>query len=123
MSKVTSDVEAIRRYVNMGMVRGLEVPLRVIAIVALMSTVNWQLTLLSLVFLPFLVVKSSLVVVRLRAMWLHVQEVMGELVTILQENLSGIHVVKAFASEEYEKNKYAVKSAELQREYYGNERL
>ena len=123
MSKVTSDVEAIRRYVNMGMVRGLEVPLRVIAIVALMSTVNWQLTLLSLVFLPFLVVKSSFVVVRLRAMWLHVQEVMGELVTILQENLSGIHVVKAFASEEYEKNKYAVKAAELQREYYGNERL
>jgi ATP-binding cassette subfamily B protein len=123
MSKVTSDVEAIRRYVNMGMVRGLEVPLRVIAIVALMSTVNWQLTLLSLVFLPFLVLKSSFVVVRLRAMWLHVQEVMGELVTILQENLSGIHVVKAFASEEYEKNKYAVKAAELQREYYGNERL
>jgi ATP-binding cassette subfamily B protein len=123
MSKVTSDVEAIRRYVNMGMVRGLEVPLRVIAIVALMSTVNWQLTLLSLVFLPFLVAKSSFVDVRLRAMWLHVQEVMGELVTILQENLSGIHVVKAFASEEYEKNKYAVKAAELQREYYGNERL
>ena len=123
MSKVTSDVEAIRRYVNMGMVRGLEVPLRVIAIVALMSTVNWQLTLLSLVFLPFLVVKSSFVVVRLRVMWLHVQEVMGELVTILQENLSGIHVVKAFASEEYEKKKYAVKAAELQREYYGNERL
>ena len=123
MSKVTSDVEAIRRYVNMGMVRGLEVPLRVIAIVALMSTVNWQLTLLSLVFLPFLVAKSSFVVVKLRAMWLHVQEVMGELVTILQENLSGIHVVKAFAAEEYEKNKYAVKAAELQREYYGNERL
>ena len=123
MSKVTSDVEAIRRYVNMGMVRGLEVPLRVIAIVALMSTVNWQLTLLSLVFLPFLVAKSSFVVVRLRVMWLHVQEVMGELVTILQENLSGIHVVKAFASEEFEKNKYAVKAAELQREYYGNERL
>ncbi|MEE3142092.1 MAG: ABC transporter ATP-binding protein [Chloroflexota bacterium] len=123
MSKVTSDVEAIRRYVNMGMVRGLEVPLRVIAIVTLMITVNWQLTLLSLVFLPFLVVKSSFVIVRLRAMWLHVQEVMGELVTILQENLSGIHVVKAFASEEYEKNKYSIKAEELHREYYGNERL
>ncbi len=123
MSKVTSDVEAIRRYVNMGMVRGLEVPLRVIAIVTLMITVNWQLTLLSLVFLPFLVAKSSFVIVRLRAMWLHVQEVMGELVTILQENLSGIHVVKAFASEEYEKNKYAIKAEELRREYYGNERL
>ena len=123
MSKVTSDVEAIRRFVNMGMVRGLEVPLRVVAIVTILVTVNWQLTLLSLVFLPFLVFKSSKVMIRLRVMWLRVQEVMGELVTILQENLSGIHVVKAFASEEYEKRKYAAKARELQAEYFRNERL
>ena len=123
MSKVTSDVEAVRRYVNMGMVRGLEVPIRVLAIVVFMVTVNWQLTLISLVFVPFLVIRSSQVMVRLRAMWLHVQEVMGELVTILQENLVGISVVKAFASEEHEKRKYAAKADELRMEYFRNERL
>ena len=77
MSKVTSDVEAVRRYVNMGMVRGVEVPFRVLAIVVFMVTVNWQLTLISLVFVPFLIIRSSQVMVRLRTMWLHVQEVMG----------------------------------------------
>ncbi len=123
MSKVTSDVEAVRRYVNMGMVRGLEVPIRVLAIVVFMVTVNWQLTLISLVFVPFLVIRSSQVMVRLRAMWLHVQEVMGELVTILQENLVGMSVVKAFASEEHEKRKYAAKADELRVEYFRNERL
>ena len=123
MSKVTSDVEAIRRFVNMGMVRGVEVPVRVLAIVVFLVSVNWQLTLISLVFVPFLVFRSSQVMVRLRTMWLHVQEVMGELVTILQENLVGIHVVKAFASEEYEKKKYATKAQELRREYFQNERL
>ncbi len=123
MSKVTSDVEAVRRYVNMGMVRGVEVPFRVLAIVVFMVTVNWQLTLISLVFVPFLVIRSSQVMVRLRTMWLHVQEVMGELVTILQENLVGISVVKAFASEEHEKRKYAVKADELRVEYFKNERL
>ena len=123
MSKVTSDVEAVRRYVNMGMVRGLEVPIRVLAIVVFMVTVNWQLTLISLVFVPFLVIRSSQVMVRLRAMWLHVQEVMGELVTILQENLVGMSVVKAFASEEHEKRKYAAKADELRMEYFRNERL
>ncbi len=123
MSKVTSDVEAVRRYVNMGMVRGLEVPIRVLAIVVFMVTVNWQLTLISLVFVPFLVIRSSQVMVRLRAMWLHVQEVMGELVTILQENLVGMSVVKAFASEEHEKRKYAAKADELRIEYFRNERL
>ena len=123
MSKVTSDVEAIRRYVNMGMVRGIEVPIRVLAIVVLLVSLNWQLTLISLIFVPFVVVRSTQVMLTLRDMWLHVQEVMGELVTILQENLVGIHVVKAFAAEEHEKRKYAAKAEELQHDYFQNERL
>ena len=123
MSKVTSDVEAIRRYVNMGMVRGIEVPVRVLAIVVFLVALNWQLTLISLVFVPFVVVRSTQVMLTLRDMWLHVQEVMGQLVTILQENLVGIHVVKAFAAEEYEKKKYAAKAEELQQDYFQNEKL
>jgi ATP-binding cassette subfamily B protein len=123
MSKVTADVEAVRRFVNMGLVRSLEVVVRVIAVTVILAYLNWQLTLLSLAFVPFLVLRSTRVVSRLRAMWLHVQEVMGQTVTILQENLVGIHVVKAFASEEYEKKKYAKKTLELREEYYRSERL
>ena len=66
MSKVTSDVEAIRRYVNMGMVRGIEVPVRVLAIVVLLVALNWQLTILSLVFVPFVVVRPSITAVMAR---------------------------------------------------------
>src|SRR5207244_12693244 len=54
---------------------------------------------------------------------LHVQEIMGESVTILQENLVGIHVVKAFAAEEYEKQKYDRKAQELREDYFQTERL
>ena len=123
MSKATSDVEAVRRWVNMGLIRSLEVILLVILITTLLVTLNWRLALISLVFVPFLVVRSSLVLGKLRAMWLHVQEVMGELTTKLQENLVGIHVVKAFASEEFEKRRYELKAQELRREYYQSERL
>ena len=56
-------------------------------------------------------------------MWLQVQQKMGETVTILQENLVGIHVVKAFASEDFEKRKYARQAAELREEYFESERL
>jgi len=122
-SKATSDVEAIRRFVNMGMVRGIEVPLRVLAIVIFMVSLNWQLALVTLLLVPFLLFQSSVLMIRLRAMWLHVQVIMGELTTILQENLVGIHVVKAFASEEYEKRKYASKAQELRLEYFKNEKL
>ena len=123
MSKATADVEAIRRFVNMGLVRALEVVVRIIALVAILSLMNWELTLISLVFVPFIVIRSSMVMGRLRAMWTRVQQRMGEAVTILQENLVGIHVVKAFASEEFEKEKFARKAQELREEYYQSERL
>jgi len=123
MSKVTADVEAIRRFVNMGLVRSLEVLLRTVVITSILISLNWQLTLLSLVFVPFVVLRSALVMGKLRRMWTHVQEVQGELVTVLQENLVGIHVVKAFAAEEYEKRKYDQKALELRGEYYQSERL
>ena len=123
MSKATADVEAIRRWVNMGLVRALEVVVRTIALVAILSLMNWELTLISLVFVPFIVIRSSMVMGRLRAMWTRVQQRMGEAVTILQENLVGIHVVKAFASEEFEKEKFARKAQELREEYYKSERL
>ncbi len=123
MSKVTADVENVRRFIMLGLVRGLEVPVRVIAIVSLMVYLNWELTLMSLVFVPFLVVKSTTVVLRLRRMWLGVQEVMGQLATIMQENLAGIHVVKAFAAEEHEKGKFKHKAEELRHDYYETERL
>ena len=123
MSKVTSDIEAVRRFVMMGLVRSAEVLVRVVAVTTMLVFLNWELTLISLVFLPFLVYRSSVVMVRLRGMWMHVQQVMGQLVTILQENLVGIHVVKAFASEDHESRKYAAKAQELREEYFKNERL
>ena len=123
MSKATADVEAVRRFVNMGLVRSLEVLVRTVAVTTILVFLNWELALISLVFVPFLVLRSTLVIGKLRAMWLHVQEVNGELVTVLQENLVGIHVVKAFASEEHEKRKYDRKAQELRGEYYASERL
>ena len=123
MSKATADVEAIRRFVNMGLIRSLEVVVRTIAVTSMMIWINWELALISLIFVPFLVIRSTLVMSRLRRMWLHVQEVNGELVTVLQENLVGIHVVKAFGSENFERRKYDKKAQELRGEYYESERL
>ena len=123
MSKATADVEAVRRFVSMGMVRSLEVGVRVIAITSILVFLNWELTLISLAFVPFVVFRSSVVMGVMRRMWIQVQEIMGQSVTILQENLSGIHVVKAFAAEEYESKKYARKVQELREEHFKSERL
>jgi ATP-binding cassette subfamily B protein len=123
MSKATADVEAIRQFVNQGIVRSLDVLVRFIAITAIMVVLNWKLALLSLVCVPFVVLRSTLVLKKLRAKWLVVQGLMGEASTILQENLVGIHVVKAFAAEAHEEAKYGAKVQELRHEYFESERL
>jgi ATP-binding cassette subfamily B protein len=96
---------------------------RIIAIPAILFFENWQLALVSMIFVPAIVLRSSFVMRALRRKWLHVQQVMGESVTVLQENLAGMHVVKAFASEDYERRKYNLKAEELRVEYYDAERM
>ena len=123
MSKATADVEAVRRFVMMGLVRSVDVALLILVSVFILFFLNWELALISLAFLPFLVLRSSLVVANMRRVWLRVQEIMGQQVTILQENLSGIHVVKAFAAEAYETRKYASKARELRAEHFKSERM
>ena len=123
MSRATADVEAMRRFVNMGMIRSLDVVVRIIAIPFILFFTNWELALVSMIFVPAIVVRSSIVMRALRRKWLHVQEVMGESVTVLQENLAGMHVVKAFASENYERKKYNNKAEELRVEYFDAERM
>lgn len=123
MSKATADVEQIRRFVNLGLVRSLDVAIRLLAITTILGFLHWRLALLSLVFVPLSVWQSTVVLRRLRAMSLRVQELMGESVTILQENLVGIHVVKAFAAEEHEKQKYDRKAQVLRQHAVQSERL
>ena len=123
MAKATADVEVVRRFAMMGLVRSFEVVVRVVAISVLLVFQNWELTLISLSFMPFLVFRASMVMGTMRRIWNRVQELMGESVTLLQENLAGIHVVKAFGSEEYENKKYARKVQELREEHFKSERL
>ena len=123
MSKATADVEAVRRFIMMGLVRSLEVGLRVIAVTAILIFLNWELTLICLAFVPFMLIRSTIVMRTFRRMATRVQVIMGQSVTVLQENLAGINVVKAFSAEEHEGRKYAAKARELQQAAYGVERM
>ena len=123
MSRATADVEAMRRFVNMGMIRSLDVVVRIVAIPFILFFLNWELALVSMIFVPAIVLRSTFVMRALRRKWLHVQQVMGESVTVLQENLAGMHVVKAFASEDFERRKYNRKAEELRVEYFDAERM
>ena len=123
MSRATQDVEGVRMFISLGVLRLLYVIILLVAVLVLMMTTNWKLALVSWIFLPAVAVLSIRMTTRLRPIWLEVQELQGRLGTVLQENLSGMRVVKAFAREQYESVKFAKEAKELFERSYATNRI
>lgn len=106
IQRVTSDVDAIRRFFSEQAVGlGRIVLLFVINFIAMLF-VNVPLALISVVVVPIIAVISLFFFQRISARYEKLQEQEAIVSTILQENLSGVRVVKAFARQEYEENKF-----------------
>ena len=123
MSKATADVEAVRRFTSMGLIRGLSVVMMVVAVAVLMLTTNWRLGLTSMAFVPFVVWRGVLMSRKLRPTWMMVQAETGNMTTVLQENLSGMRVVKAFGAHEFEEAKFEEKASAVADHTYAATRL
>ena len=113
MSRAITDVENIRMFINMGLVRAPYFIALFIIVAGTLISMNWKLGLLSASFMPVVAIYTSAIRLRMRALWLLVQEKMAELSIILQENFSGQRVVKAFASENHEADKFEIKNSEV----------
>jgi ATP-binding cassette subfamily B protein len=123
MSRATQDVEGVRLFVSMGVIRLVYIVILLVGTVVLMAITNWQLALVSWVFLPITAFLSIRVTTKLRPLWLRVQDQQGRLGMLLQENLSGQRVVKAFGREDYEGEKFAGEARELFDSAYQTNRL
>ncbi len=113
MSRTTVDVENIRMFVSFAMIRSTYLIILVGAIAGLLITINWGLALITLGFVPFVIVRGVFIARKLRGIWMIVQQRTGELGVILQESLTGIRVVKAFARQDYEDRKFSDKAGQL----------
>ena len=123
MSRAITDVENIRMFINMGLVRAPYFATLFFVVAGILIYSDWKLGLLSASFMPVVAFYTSNVRLKMRALWLQVQEKMAELSTILQENFSGMRVVKAFASEDHEESRFDAKSSEVADIYIKAERL
>ena len=123
MSRAITDVENIRMFVNMGIVRTPYFLALIVVVSVILVRMDWQLGLASIGFVPVVLLISGVVRLRLREAWLKIQDMMADLNTILQENLTGQRVVKAFASEDFENQKYNDKSQEVSESFMSAEKL
>lgn len=106
IERVTSDVDALRRFFSeQGIGVGRIVLLFVINFIAILN-LNVKLGLVSVVVIPFILLVSLWFFKKVTKAYEEYQAQEAILSTTLQENLTGVRVVKAFARQEYEKSKF-----------------
>lgn len=113
MSRMTADIEAVRNFFPMGLTRGILALVTFVAVTIILFLADWQLALVTMICIPIIGVLAQQVAKKLRPMWLGVQNEYGALSTVMQESLSGVRVVKSFAREDFEIQKFEDKNLEL----------
>jgi ATP-binding cassette subfamily B protein len=113
MIRATDDVERLRTFVAQGLVLATQSFLLLIGALVVLAFTNWQLTL---VVVPLLPIALALFLVFGRVsqpLFMTIQVKLSALNTILQENLAGIKVVKAFTREPYERSRFDAAATDL----------
>lgn len=101
-----SDIGRVKRFFSQILLNMVNSFARIIMIAIQMLIINWQYSLLILVFIPILFGVSLAYFKKMQPTFTQIEEDEGELTTVVQENYTGIRVVKAFANENYEISKF-----------------
>ncbi|MFZ0961534.1 MAG: ABC transporter transmembrane domain-containing protein [Terriglobia bacterium] len=106
MSAITSDIERIQFAVSQTAADMLKQSFTLVFLLGALFYYDWRLALISMVLIPLVVFPSAKLGRYIRASSRSSQDKMGELNNVLQETFSGIRIVKAFAMESFEIEKF-----------------
>ncbi|MBI2428214.1 MAG: ATP-binding cassette domain-containing protein [Ignavibacteriales bacterium] len=106
ISRVTNDVNVVNGGVSASFVTMVKEPLLIIVFLSIAFTLSWKLTLLAFVVFPFSLLFISAIALRLHKQSGVMQEKMADITSVLQETISNVKVVKAFAMEDFETKKF-----------------
>lgn len=106
MSRVTADVETLRRFLGLGFTRLINNVFVFVTVLVMLLTMHWRLTLLVLLTIPLLLWTVLHYGKVIRPQFQRIQEQLAQMNTVLQENITGIRVVKAFGREKEEVQKF-----------------
>ncbi|NCC79559.1 MAG: ABC transporter ATP-binding protein [Clostridia bacterium] len=106
VQRCTSDVETIRRFLGVQVVDLGRIIFMLGFTLVIMSTLNAELTRYSMIMIPVLFVFSYIFFTKIQKTFKKSDEAEGKLTTVLQENLSGVRVVRAFGREEHEIDRF-----------------
>jgi len=116
MIRATDDVERLRMFIAQGLVLAAQAFLLLGGALIILALTNWRLTLVVLPLLPIALALFTVFGRVSQPLFAIVQARLSALNTILQENLAGIKVVKAFAREPYEERRFDAAATALMEE-------
>lgn len=100
------DLDGVRMFFSTGLVRVVLLSVLIGVGAYMLLSTDVLLGLLSLSFVPFVAWRSSVAQLALRSTWLVLQEKLSALTRVMEENLGGIRVVRAFSGQKFELNKF-----------------
>ncbi|MBN36537.1 MAG: multidrug ABC transporter [Rhodospirillaceae bacterium] len=106
MTRGILDIEGVRLWVDTGILRFILLSTLIIGGAITLLQIDVVLGLLSLSFVPIVGITASFARLKLRDTWLALQEELSTLTKVMEENLGGIRVVRAFASQAFELVRY-----------------
>jgi ATP-binding cassette subfamily B protein len=106
MIRATDDVEKVRLFIGQGLLMAVGAIILLSGTLVILFSTNFRLTLIALPILPIAMVMFMVFGSRMGPMFMKIQKRLDKVNTILQENLSGIKVVKAFTREKSEEKKF-----------------
>jgi ATP-binding cassette, subfamily B, bacterial len=112
LSRVTGDIDAIQSFIASGLLDALVNSLTLFGMLGVMLYLNWRFTLIALSVAPLLFLAIYSYTRRIKKASRDVRKKEGEIVSVMQEVLSSIRVVKAFAREDYEQKRLEEESLE-----------
>lgn len=115
MSKITQDVMVVQYCITNTLQVAFRDPFLIIGYLVLMIGISWQLSLFAVIFLPIVGVVIGGIVKRLRHPAKRGQERMGDLVSVLEESLSGMKIVKGYNAAGFIVDKFKRINADMSR--------
>ena len=110
MTRMSADLDWCRHFLSYIDYRIIDAACTFLFATVYLSIVNWKLTLLLIVITPVLLLITKLFSKNVRPRFVFMREKLSEMNTAAQENIAGNRVVKAFAREEYEKDRFEKKN-------------
>jgi len=118
IQRCTSDVDTIRRFLGAQLVEVGNAVFMITLATYIMVSLDLRMTLISLTVVPFIFAFAVVFFWKVKKAFQETDEAEAEMTTVLQENLTGVRVVRAFANQAYEIDKFEEKNSTYRKQVY-----